>query len=121
MIPRNNYDIGVAAEGVAKKFLASLGYAIVAGRMAAVRGTDSGEIDIIAAKGRTLAFIEVKKRATHAIAAESISPSQQRRIARAAEVFLARNPEYAGYDCRFDAILIDEAGGIEHLENAWMS
>jgi putative endonuclease len=115
----SNYSDGVAAEAAARKFLEGLGYRIVEGRLAALRGRDAGEIDIIAAKGGTLVFAEVKKRATRDMAAESISPSQQRRIARAAEVFLSRRPEYAGCDCRFDAILIDGEGRIEHLENAW--
>jgi putative endonuclease len=47
-----------------------------------------GEIDIVAARGRTIVFIEVKARRTFEQAMESVTPRQQQRITRAAAAFL---------------------------------
>ena len=114
-----NYQAGIEAEKRAADLLRAKGYSIVESRVGARRGTDSGEIDIVALDGRTLVFIEVKKRAEIGLALESIMERQQSRIYHAAEAFLAKHPEYAGLDCRFDAIAFDEAGNSEHVENAW--
>ncbi len=76
-----------------------------------------GEIDVIARRGRVLAFIEVKTRANHAQAAEAIAARQQRRITNAARAFLARRPDLAELDIRFDAILV--APWPRHVVNAW--
>src|SRR6185369_8239522 len=43
----------------------------------------SGEIDILARRGRVLAIIEVKSRSEIAAAASALAPRQRRRIARA--------------------------------------
>ncbi|MEM7353041.1 MAG: YraN family protein [Acidobacteriota bacterium] len=66
-----------------------------------------GEIDVVARDGDTLCFVEIKARSTHTYgsAIESISPQKQRRIARAAALYLARKP-FAG-PCRFDVLAMD--------------
>lgn len=76
-----------------------------------------GEIDVIARRGRVLAFIEVKTRADPAQAAEAILVRQRQRIARAAQAFLARRPDLAELDIRFDAVLV--APWPRHVANAW--
>jgi putative endonuclease len=114
-----NYQTGIEAEKKAAELLRKKGYEIIASRVGAKRGTEAGEVDIVAVKGRMLVFVEVKKRESHAVALESIMSRQQARVYRAAELFLAKNPQYAGYDCRFDAIVFDDAYVPEHLENAW--
>ena len=50
-----------------------------------------GEVDLIARKGRTVAFCEVKTRSTDAFGtgAESVLPAKQRRIRRLASRWLA--------------------------------
>ena len=55
----------------------------------------AGEIDIIARRGRVLAIIEVKSRGEIDVAATALAPRQRRRIARAAEAFLAARPDLA--------------------------
>lgn len=63
-----------------------------------------GEIDLIARKGKELAFVEVKLRrdAGFAAAREQVTPAKQRRIVAAAKLFLAEHPECGEYRCRFD-------------------
>ncbi|MEO1059633.1 MAG: YraN family protein [Actinomycetota bacterium] len=48
----------------------------------------------------------MKRRSSLSAALEAISPAQQRRIARAAEAYLAQRPAYSGLDLRFDAVLL---------------
>jgi len=64
------------------------------------------EIGIIARRRRLLVFVEVKARNTLDEAAESLQTRQQRRIAAAAEAWLAAYPEACIQDLPFDAILV---------------
>lgn len=79
----------------------------------------AGEIDIVARRGRTLLFIEVKARAGAAAAGEAIGARQRDRIARAAALFLARHPELARCDARFDAMLVAPWRWPVHVRDAW--
>lgn len=79
----------------------------------------AGEIDILARRGRVLAVIEVKSRAEIPAAASALTPRQRRRIARAAEAFLAVRPELAGLDLRFDLMLVAPRRLPRHLRAAW--
>ena len=108
---------GVLAEKAAGLILRIKGYKIISTRFK----TPVGEVDIIAHKGNTLVFVEVKARRTEEDAAQSITPRQQKRITRAASSFLASHSEYEGHDCRFDAILITGLKPPKHIENAWMA
>ena len=78
-----------------------------------------GEIDLIAVRGRTLAFVEVKARATFDAAAGAVTPRQQARIRRGAEAFLAREPAYAGYVMTFDVVLVAPRRLPRRLPNAF--
>lgn len=78
-----------------------------------------GEIDLIARRGRTLVFVEIKARPSLAEAAEAIRVGQQRRIRNAAEAFLAGHPQLAGHDLRFDAVLVAPGHFPRHLSDAW--
>lgn len=115
----NNYHSGHFAETLALNFLRLKGYSLVAKNYVTGKGTSAGEIDLIVRKGQTIAFVEVKKRQSIEEAAYAILPHQQQRIIRAAEAFVARNPQYQNYDFRFDAVLIKLPLSIQHLENAW--
>ena len=79
--------------------------------------THVGEIDLIAQRGRLLAFIEVKART--ATTDEPVTARQRRRIVRAAESFLAAHPGLAGLDARFDVMLV--GGGMipRHIKAAF--
>ena len=109
---RIRYRRGLTAELLAAAFLICRGYRILARRFR----TRSGEIDLIAVRGRLVAFIEVKRR-RDAIAAESaITPRQRQRIFRAADAWISRHPRYADCDRRFDVIFILPMRWPRHIE-----
>ncbi|HZT19650.1 MAG TPA: YraN family protein [Dongiaceae bacterium] len=81
--------------------------------------TRPGEIDIIARRGRVLAFVEVKTRADVGLAAEALLARQRRRIARAAAGFLAARPEHRACYCRFDVVLVAPWRWPRHIADAW--
>ncbi len=77
------------------------------------------QVDIVAARRGVLAFVEVKLRADLDAAAEALHPAQRQRIVRAAEIFLAKNPAFAAFETRFDAILVAPGRWPKHLQDAW--
>lgn len=81
--------------------------------------TPVGEIDLIARRGGVLAFIEVKRRADAEDAIAAVSPRQRRRVTRAAQAFLARRPELAALQPRFDLMLLSRRRPPRHLRDAW--
>ncbi len=93
---------GVLAERLAIVALRLKFYSILARRYR-IRG---GEIDIIARRGDTIAFVEVKTRPTLDEASSAITPAKRRRISRAARVWLAGNPAAAALTLRCDAVFI---------------
>jgi putative endonuclease len=95
------YRRGLFAETLVALLLRLKGHRIVARRYA----TPVGEIDLVALKGRRLAFIEVKRRKTRDDAAFSVTAKQKRRIVRAAQYWLASHPGFAGHDIAFDVVL----------------
>ena len=95
------YRHGLFAETVAVLLLRLKGHRIVARRYK----TPVGEIDLVALKGKRLAFVEVKRRKTVDEAAFSVTAKQRRRIVRAAQYWLASHPAFAGHDIAFDVVL----------------
>ena len=65
-----------------------------------------GEIDLVMRRGRLLVFVEVKARGKFDDAAEAVTDRQRRRIAAAAEAWLASHAGDLGRDVRFDAVLV---------------
>ena len=74
-----------------------------------------GAIDLIAQKGRELAFVEVKLRrnARFAEPREQVTAAKQRRILLAARNFLAQHPEYGEHYCRFDVAEVYAPDGLQ--------
>ncbi|HSV29649.1 MAG TPA: YraN family protein [Candidatus Omnitrophota bacterium] len=110
---------GRRAESLAALWLRLKGYRILARGSVTGRGTGAGEIDIVARRGRVVAFVEVKARPSRDEALEAITAAQRRRIMRAAETFLSRHPELAGCDMRFDAVLVVPNRLPRHISDAW--
>lgn len=105
---------GRIAEWLAAALLTVKGYRILARRL---RGP-YGEIDLIAARGRRIAFVEVKQRRSAEEAAAAVSATQADRLAHAAERWLWRNPGYRDFDVGLDAVLLGPRMWPRHVENA---
>lgn len=105
---------GRGAETLACWYLRLHGWRILA-RRARVPG---GEVDIVARRARTLAFIEVKARASEDAAAFALDDWRLRRVAAAAERL---TPRYVrdGDDVRIDALFIVPGRWPRHLANVW--
>ena len=112
---RRAYRSGRWAESLAAGWLRMKGYRIVAKGFK----TPVGEIDLVARRGRILAFIEVKVRPSQAEGVEAITPRQQARIARAAGWFLNARPDFAALESRFDAVLVVSRRLPVHIPGAW--
>ena len=106
---------GLKAETIAAILLTLKGYSILQRRYA----VNGGEIDLIARRGRAIAFVEVKARADLAAAADSIGPAKRRRIGRAARAWLARNPWAVEFDLRGDAVFVAPRRLPRHLPAAY--
>lgn len=109
------YRAGLLAETAAVWWLRFKGYRILAQRYR----TPVGEIDVVVARGPVLAAVEVKHRGSAAAAAEAVTATQQQRIVRALEHFLAGHPAFANQALRFDAVLVVPWRWPCHLEDAW--
>jgi len=109
------FRLGVSAEGRAAWFLAAKGYRKLAQRWK----SPVGEIDLVVKRGQLIAFVEVKARADLEAAPEAVLPRQRRRIIAAAEARLAAHPEHAGYDMRFDAVLVAPGRMPQHIQAAF--
>jgi len=93
---------GLRAERAASLFLRCKGYRILARRFCIT----GGEIDIIAQRGDTIAFVEVKLRATLLDAQTAIDNAKRQRMTRAARVWLVANPWAAQLTLRGDAVYL---------------
>jgi putative endonuclease len=105
---------GRRAERLAAWWLRLKGWRILAVRAR----TPVGEVDLIARRGRILAFVEVKARASEEEAGLALDEWRLRRVARATE---ALAPLYArdGDDIRIDAMFIVPRRLPRHLANVW--
>lgn len=110
---------GRRVESICVVLLRLTGWRILARRMTGKRGTGLGEIDIVARRGATLAFIEVKARADVNAAAESVTPAQRHRIARAADTFLQHHPELTDCNVRFDVMAFGQSWWPRRIIDAW--
>ena len=77
-----------------------------------------GEIDLVARRGRILAFVEVKARASEESAAMALDQYRLRRVAVAAERLAPRFLR-AGDDIRIDAIFLVPGRLPRHLTDVW--
>jgi putative endonuclease len=123
-------DFGAHAERLAAALLERNGWTILHRNWRFGRR----EIDLVARRGRTVAFVEVKARAsvTHGHPLESIGWRKRRDLAVAAQAWMARHGA-PGQEYRFDAVHVvagRPAGGpspagtapvaaVHHTENAW--
>lgn len=119
--------LGNYGEKAACKYLRRHGYKILRKNFTA----DSAEIDIIAQNSDTLVFVEVKTRNLTALSpdeprpASAVNPEKQRKIIKAARVYLAFNPTEKRKQFDIIEVLVDSKNGryslaeIKHLKNTF--
>ncbi len=108
-----SYAYGLWAEKFAELILRVKGYRILGQRIK----TPSGEIDILAAKDKTLVIVEVKKRGDDFSAASAIAPAQQARLIASGSYMMG---QYQGFETvRFDALLFAPKSLPKHIKNAF--
>jgi putative endonuclease len=112
---RRAHRFGLRAESIAALLLRLKGYQVLELRFAAA----GGEIDLVARRGATIAFVEVKARGDLDAATEAITETKRRRIGRAARVWLARNPWAAALNLRGDAVFVAPGRLPRHLAAAY--
>jgi putative endonuclease len=109
-----SYHRGWRAEILAAGYLMLRGYWIYHLRYR----RRSGEIDIIARKGRVFVAVEVKARPNLQLGHESMNDAEWRRRRNAMAEFI-RQKKRAGYSIRFDLIIVAPYLQIQHTEAAW--
>ena len=112
--------LGAAGEAFAARYLEERGYRVLA------RNVRAGgvEIDLVAARGRLVVFVEVKARRSRAAGApeEAVDFRKRERLARGASAWLAthRRP---GTRARFDVVACEwspaRGWSVRHFEGAF--
>lgn len=105
---------GRRGEAAAAWFLRLRGWRIVGERVK----TPRGEIDLIARRGKTVAFVEVKMRSRAMDLATAIDAYRLRRVAAAAEILLPRYGKNTE-NMQIDVILVAPWRWPHHLQNVW--
>lgn len=104
---------GRRGEALAAWYLRLTGWRILAQRLK----TPRGEIDLIARRGRTVIFVEVKWRSSAELLDEAVDPYRMRRIAAAVEAVAHRHAR-PGDLVRIDVLLLAPWRFPRHLVNA---
>jgi putative endonuclease len=108
------YRRGHLSEWLAAAAMLARGYRVLGRRVR----TPYGELDLVAVRGRRLAFVEVKRRATRLEAEAALAPRQAARMARAAEFWVSRHPRYREHERGLDAMLVLPGRLPIHLPDA---
>jgi putative endonuclease len=109
------YRKGHRGERLAALALMLKGYRILARR----HRTKLGEIDLIARRGDLVLMVEVKARPTLTEAMEALTRTSERRIEAAADLWLARQPDYGRLSVRFDMVAVLPRRWPVHVENVF--
>jgi putative endonuclease len=102
--PRPSRQLGPEAERRVRRHYRLRGYRILAANTRAA----GYELDVVVRRGRTVIVGEVKARTGtgHGDPLEAVGPEKARRVRQAAEAWLARRPDLAGLDVRFEAVAV---------------
>ncbi len=109
------YLSGASAESAVARHCMRQGYDLLAEPWQG-RG---GEIDLILKDGEIFVFCEVKKARSFESALNSLREAQMQRIHAAASEYLEHTPKGQLSDVRFDLALVNVAGEIRIVENAF--
>jgi putative endonuclease len=109
--------LGAAGEQLARRHREQQGYAFIAANW----HYTGGELDLVMRDGDVLVFVEVKTRRGERLGAaeESVSPAQAARLLRAAQMFLAEQPDLTDLFWRIDvfSITLTPSGGVSRLNH----
>lgn len=105
--------LGHRSEWLAAAWLMLKGYQLLGFRLK----TRSGEIDILARRGRVLAVVEVKRRATTEQALMALSAEQHDRLLSAGRAVLRQRPSLAGHQLRIDVVALAPGRIPRHRRN----
>lgn len=114
----STHERGARGEERAAEYLRGRGWTILARNVR----SRHGEVDLVAARGETVAFVEVKawRVLGEADLEQAIGRRKQRRIGEAARLFLARRPDLAARRLRFDVVFLGEdPPRLRHIEDAF--
>jgi putative endonuclease len=109
------YRRGHRGEWLAAAALMLKGFRIVERRYR----TRLGEIDLIARRGDLVLIVEVKVRATLRDAMEAVGRQSETRIEAAADVWLARQPDFSRLSVRFDMVAVLPRRWPVHVPNVF--
>lgn len=110
---RRAHGKGHRGEWLAALALMLKGYRILARRFR----TRLGEVDLIAKRGDVIAVVEVKARASLAEAMDAITPTAQRRIEAAGDLWLSRQADHGRLSVRYDLVAVLPRRWPVHVEN----
>lgn len=115
----NTKVLGNAGEKMAVEYLTQKGYRVLETNLQ----SKLGEIDIIAAKGSLVAFVEVKTRRSYRYGrpSEAVGYQKQRHIIKTAQWYAQKN-RLLDRPMRFDVLEIISQGdqySINYIENAF--
>jgi putative endonuclease len=112
---RRAHGKGHRGEWLAALALMLKGYRILARRFR----TRLGEVDLIAKRGDVIAIVEVKARPSLAEAMDAVTPTAQRRIEAAGDLWLARQPDHCRLSVRYDLVAVLPRRWPVHVENVF--
>jgi putative endonuclease len=103
----HNRGRGKVGEDDAVRWLAAQGYEILERNVV----NHGGEIDVVARESGTLCFVEIKARdgRTYGHAVEAVTAAKQRRLSRAASLYIAVKGLHR-LSARFDVLGLDREG-----------
>jgi len=81
--------------------------------------TPLGEIDLIVRRFGVIVFVEVKTRQRRQDELDALLHVNRRRLVRAAQFYLTRNPRVAETPMRFDVIFLAPFSWPRHVRNAF--
>jgi putative endonuclease len=113
---KSSRTLGAEAERRARWFYRLRGYRVLGANVWA----GGHEIDLILRRGGRLVFCEVKEKSWDGFGdpAEMVGPEKQRRLRRAAEAWLAEQPELAELEVGFE-VVADRGGRLERIAHAF--
>ena len=118
--PKSDYrkfaeGAGRRGEALASLFLQAQGYRVLDRRVK----TPVGEVDLIVRRRDVTVFVEVKSRSFSHQEVDALFAVNRKRIVRAAQYWLIRNPRHAEEELRFDVIFLAPFAWPRHLKAAF--